>query len=85
MKLSISLPDVVAREIKTLSQHTERNVSWWIQKAWMLARTQLLRGDQDESRKKALKKMKVLRGALKESFPNIDSVNLARSAFRGKH
>jgi hypothetical protein len=85
MKLSISLPDSIAREIKKLSAETERDVSWWIRKAWETARTQLMRGDQSrEAERKALKKLASLRGALKKDYSNTDSVSLAHSAFSKK-
>ena len=81
MKLSISLPDVTAREIRSLANQSERSVSWWIQQAWSLARTRLLRGDEDMAAKeRAMKKLRKLMGALKKDYPDIDSVTLAHQA-----
>ena len=37
MKLSISLPDSMAKEIKKLAKKSERQVSWIIQNAWQIA------------------------------------------------
>jgi hypothetical protein len=84
MKLSISLPDNMAKEIKMLSIETERSISWWIQNAWNTARTELLRSD-DASKKcrRALKKFSSLQGTLKSEYPSIDSVTLAHNAFVG--
>ena len=86
MKISISLPDNTALEIKKFSESSHRNVSWLIQKAWDIARTQIMRGDDEneKKRKKAVKGMLQLRGALKKDFPNVSSVDLAHMAFRLK-
>ncbi len=85
MKLSISLPEDMAREIKEIAKKSERNVSWWLQKAWSLSRTRLLRGDKHrEAQNRALKKLASLQGALKEDFPGEDSVSLSRRAFQPK-
>lgn len=83
MKLSISLPDPMAKEIKTLATQTERDISWWIKKAWEISRTQMMRRDLHErAEKKALKTLGSLRGALKSSYPDVNSVVLAHEAFR---
>ncbi|MBF0491846.1 MAG: ribbon-helix-helix protein, CopG family [Deltaproteobacteria bacterium] len=85
MKISISLPDNTALEIKKLAEETQRNVSWLIQKAWDIARTQMMRHDENEvKRKKAMRGLLKLQGALKKDFPNISSVDLAHMAFRLK-
>lgn len=86
MKLSISVPENMAQEIKNISQITQRPVSWWIQRAWTLARPQLIRSEKDLAQKKnkSLKKLDSLRGVLKNDFPNIDSVTLSRQAFQKK-
>ncbi len=85
MKLSISLPDEMAREIREVASKSERNISWWLQKAWSLSRTRLLRGDKhQEAQRRALKKMASLHGALKNDFPDEDSVSLSRRAFHSK-
>ena len=84
MKLSISLPDSLGHEIRTLALHTERDVSWWIRQAWEIARTNLLRGDLEqklEKKKKALKKLSSLKGSLKRAFPDTSSVALSHRAF----
>lgn len=41
MKISISLPDSVAKEIKELAKKSERQVSWIVQKAWQIARPKI--------------------------------------------
>ena len=86
MKLSISLPDAVGREIKMLAARSERHVSWWFQKAWDLARTQLLHEGKTalDSHRKFIRTMDSLRGALKDDFPDTDSVALAHQAFTSK-
>lgn len=83
MKLSISLPDKMALEIKSIADHYERNVSWYIQKAWQIAREQFLLGARGvgQRRLKSLKMLKSLRGSLKSAYPDTDSVSLARQAF----
>lgn len=83
MKLSISLPDPMAREIKGLSRQTERPISWWLQKAWDVARTRLIREQKTSahSHRKFLKALDSLRGVLKEDYPDTDSVTLAHQAF----
>ncbi|HSA58145.1 MAG TPA: ribbon-helix-helix protein, CopG family [bacterium] len=82
MKLSISLPDAMGGEIKGLAAKSERNVSWWIRRAWDIARTQLLRTDQAQrSHRRAMKKLASLTGVLKEDYPGIDSVTLSHQAF----
>ncbi|MBI3540980.1 MAG: ribbon-helix-helix protein, CopG family [Deltaproteobacteria bacterium] len=85
MKLSISLPEDMAREIKGIATQSDRNVSWWIRQAWELARTQLLRGDKDQqAEQKALKTLAGLQGSLKKDYPHIDSVTLSHTAFQKK-
>lgn len=85
MKLSISLSDPIAREIKKAALQSERPVSWWIQKAWETARNQLLQGgDLNKAQKRALKNLSSLKGALKKSHPHISSVDLAHQAFTAK-
>lgn len=42
MKLSISLPDPMAREVRRYAKESERSISWWLQKAWQVARLQLM-------------------------------------------
>jgi len=37
MKLSISLPNSMAKEIKDIAKESERQVSWVIQHAWQIA------------------------------------------------
>lgn len=74
----------MAQEIRSLASETERNVSWWLQKAWETARTQLLRGDQHKQTQKALKRLSSLRGSLKRDYPHLDSVSLSHQAFLKK-
>ena len=83
MKLSISLPDPMAQEIRALSKETERNVSWWIQKAWETARVSLLRVQEEAeaSHRKFLGTLDSLKGALKDEYPGVDSVTLSHRAF----
>ena len=85
MKLSISLPENIAREVRTLAKKSDRSISWWIQKAWMIARTQLNNSHEDESRRAqdAMKTLMSLKGSLKKHYPNTTSVALAKSAFTG--
>jgi len=66
MKMSISLPNDVALEIKQIAKESERPVSWWIQKAWSIARSQLMVSDREKEkrRKKAAEGFRSLRGAL---------------------
>lgn len=83
MKLSISLPDTVGREIRGMAHDTEKPVSVLIQKAWQFARSRLL---QDEAadmaqHRRALKKMRSLKGSLKKYYPNTTSTRLASQAF----
>lgn len=87
MKISISLPDHMAKEIKTVSQKTEKSVSYLIQVAWNLARTNLFQKEQEDlvkKKKKAIDGLWALRGTLKDDFPDMDSVTLAKKAFRLK-
>ncbi|MBI4403444.1 MAG: hypothetical protein HY537_04745 [Deltaproteobacteria bacterium] len=85
MKLSISLPEYVAKEIKGLAKETERSISWWIQRAWVVARDQLRNpAEYQKAKKAALAKLEGLEGALKEDFPKTSSVELAHSSFKKK-
>lgn len=83
MKLSISLPDAMAREIKQIAEGTERSISWYLQRAWDLARTQLLRRtpEMERQRQKAMKQWHSLQGVLKKAYPDVDSVTLGHQAF----
>jgi hypothetical protein len=83
MKLSISLPDSMAREIKKVADQSGRGVSWWLQRAWEAGRTVLLRDESEavKSHRRAMKALSSLRGVLKKDFPNMDSVTLAHRAF----
>ena len=85
MKLSISLPEQVAQEIKSLAKETERSVSWWIQRAWTVARDKLHNPEEfQKAKKSALGRLRALEGSLKKEFPNTSSVDLAHSAFKKK-
>lgn len=86
MKLSVSIPDSMAKEIKDLADQSERPVSWWFQQAWDVARTKLLRGDRKaaNSHRRFMKTLDRLTGSLRESYPDIDSVTLAHRAFELK-
>jgi len=87
MKLSISLPENIASEVRTLAKKSDRSISWWIQKAWMIARTQLNNSHENESRKAhdAMTTLMSIKGSLKRSYPNTTSVALAKSAFTSLH
>ena len=83
MKFSISVPENVGKEIKALAKQTERSVSWWIQRAWLAARTEFMdRKVHDQAAAKALERLDSLRGVLKKYHPNTSSVELAHRAFR---
>lgn len=86
MKLSISLPNSMAHEIRHIASETEKNVSWWIQQAWSLARTRLLQSktDVEFKKRKALKKFSQLQGILKDEYPHVSSVELTHQAFQKK-
>ena len=86
MKLSISLPDVQAREIRALAAKTDRNVSWWIRRAWETARTRLLREETKAhaTHQKFMKTLDSLKGVLKQEYPDTDSVSLSHQAFRSR-
>lgn len=85
MKLSISLPDQVAKEIKKLAKDSERSTSWWIQRAWALARVHLHNPDEAQKAKVlAMDKIESLKGSLKADFPQLSSVSLAKQAFKKK-
>jgi hypothetical protein len=81
MKLSISLPDEMALELKSLSEKSERPLSWWIQKAWLTAKPLLKQGNEQRLQQKAMKRLSSLRGSLKNDYPNEDSVSLSHRAF----
>ena len=83
MKLSISLPDVAAKEIRMLASKTDKSVSWWLFRAWQAARTRLLReeGKVRASHQKFLKTLGSLQGVLKKDYPDLSSVDLAHRAF----
>lgn len=49
MKFSISLPDPMAREVRRYAKESERSISWWIQKAWQVARLQLREAGEREN------------------------------------
>ena len=83
MKLSVFFPDSMAKEVRSLSTETQRSVSWWVQRAWDIARTQLLQEGRaaEASHRKFLRALEKLQGGLKESYPGVDSVTLAHQAF----
>lgn len=82
MKLSISVPAAMAAEVRQLAQRSDRSVSWWINKAWQVARSQLSDPAEEEKRtKQALRKLHALRGSLKADFPATSSSILAKQAF----
>lgn len=87
MKFSISMPDPMAQELRHLSKEQERSISWFLQKAWLLARETLLSETEQASsalvkqKKKAMGQLKKLSGSLKKDFPKMDSVKLAKQAF----
>lgn len=73
MKLSISLPDSMAQEIKKTAQKSERQVSWIIQKAWQIARHKISQGQLTEKKPRiSLKKFK-----LAGRFDDVDVRKLA--------
>ncbi len=84
MKLSVSLPDPIAREIQRLAHKTEKTVSALLCRAWQKSRTVILRDEEKSKRshQKAMRLLGALRGSLKEEFPDVDSVALADQAFR---
>jgi predicted transcriptional regulator len=85
MKLSISLPEQMAKEIKKLAKSSERSTSWWIQRAWILAKPQLHNPEESlKAKKAAMAKMDSLEGALKKEFPSMTSVELSKKAFSQK-
>ena len=82
MKMSISLPDAVGYEIKNIAEKTDRNISWWIRRAWELSRDKLLSGESEEkARRQAMKFLYGLHGVLKNDFPGETSVSLSKKAF----
>ncbi len=83
MKLSVFLPDAMAKEVRILADETRRPVSWWIQRAWDVARSRLLQEGRaaEASHRKFLKTLDKLQGGLQKSYPGIDSVALAHQAF----
>jgi len=85
MKLSISLPEHMAKEIKKLAKSSERSASWWIQRAWTLAKPQLHNPEESlRAKKAAMAKIDSLEGALKKDFPSMTSVELSKKAFSQK-
>lgn len=86
MKLSISLPDRLAKEIKDLARHSERNVSWLIQRAWKVAREQMQNPvGEDKAAIAAVERLRRLHGSIQGDFPpGTTSIKLAKSAFRKK-
>lgn len=85
MKLSISLPDNIAKEIGELAKSTQRSVSWWIHRAWLVARSQLRNGkDLERAEKRALAKLQSIQGSLKKHYPHLTSVRLSHQAFKLK-
>ncbi len=56
MKLSVSVPDDMGYEIKNLSKTSDRQVSWLIQKAWLMARRQLQASSSQDKRRFNLKR-----------------------------
>lgn len=85
MKMSISLPEHIAKEIRELSIHSERSVSWWIQRAWTVAREEMQNPKDIQIAKKAsFMKLQKLEGTLKLDYPKATSVDLAHTAFRKK-
>ena len=82
MKLSISLPNNIGDEIKNIAAKTDRNISWWIKRAWEISREKLMSGESDEkARKKAMTILHGLKGSLKKDFPGETSVSLSKKAF----
>lgn len=87
MKLSISLPNPLASEIKAKALESEKSISYWIRKAWLIAKPSILREPADLAlqKEKALKRLDSLKGKLKPHFPQDSSVSLAHRAFTDKH
>ena len=70
----------MTKEIRKLAKESNRSVSWWVQRAWLIARGQLHNPQEEEKAEKvALDKLRSLRGSLKE---RADSVQLSHSAFK---
>jgi hypothetical protein len=70
------------QEIKELADETERSVSFWIQKAWLIAREKLMDKTEEKlAEKKALNKLYSIRGSLKKFYPHKDSTELSHQAF----
>ncbi|MBI2345562.1 MAG: hypothetical protein HYV03_01450 [Deltaproteobacteria bacterium] len=86
MKFSISIPAGMGQEIRHLATESQRPVSWWVRRAWELARTQLLRGDTVEKRRRsAIRKFRRLSGCLRPYVARgTTSVDLAHTAFQRK-
>lgn len=84
MKLSISIPDHMAKEIKYMAKKSELSVSRLMQEAWVLSKAKFLQDSQDdlEARKRrAMAGFKKLQERLKDEYPGVDSVTLAKKAF----
>lgn len=86
MKLSISLPNSMAKEILYLAEKEQRPVSWYLQQAWDFARSKLVnpKSNFEKQKKKAMKQLLLLRGSLAKAYPNTDSVTLSHKAFHLK-
>lgn len=84
MKLSISLPDEIAQEIRRIAQKTEKSVSSLLGRAWHKSRIEILRDEEKAKRShiKAMKLLDSLRGSLKKDFPETDSMTLSHRAFQ---
>ncbi len=85
MKLSISLPDEIAKEIRQLSKSTNRSISYWLKRAWIDARKNLNDPKEDGRREQeALSYLRATEGSLKADFPGHSSVGLQKQAFKKK-
>ena len=85
MKLSVSLPEHIAKEIRGLAKKSDRSVSWWIQRAWTVARDELHNPKESQKAlKTALEKLDKLEGSVKKDFPKSTAVELSHSAFKHK-
>ncbi|GEM_PF-3228432 len=82
MKFSISLPQPIAAELRALAKRTERPLSWWLQRAWTIARQQLYaQSSPQQTANKVRRQLKQLRGSLKDNHSKVDSATLAKRAF----
>ncbi len=82
MKMSISLPDVIGKEIKSIAQKRDRNISSIIKSAWLQTRDYFL-SEQDLVKEKtsAMKTLSKLKGSLKTAYPKTTSIQLSKKAF----